>query len=300
MTQHSAVIAEPAFTLKIVNGNVGVIYIDVPNEKVNTLKAEFAQQFHAILQQAQSTSGLKGLVITSGKKDSFIAGADISMIANCTSKEQASELSKQGHTLFDKIENYPLPIIAAIHGVCLGGGLELALACHARICSDDDKTKLGLPEVQLGLLPGSGGTQRLPRLIGIPNALDMMLTGRQLKGKQALKMRLVDDAVPVSILLDTAVELAQKGGVKRKPLPWQQRLLSSNLLRNKVFSSAKEKTLSKTQGHYPAPEKIIQVVKAGMNSGLKTGFAEEAKAFGELAMTPESAALRSLFLPLPH
>lgn len=295
MTQHSAVITEPAFTLKIVNGNVGVIYIDVPNEKVNTLKAEFAQQFHAILQQAQSTSGLKGLVITSGKKDSFIAGADISMIANCTSKEQASELSKQGHTLFDKIENYPLPIIAAIHGACLGGGLELALACHARICSDDDKTKLGLPEVQLGLLPGSGGTQRLPRLIGIPNALDMMLTGRQLKGKQALKMRLVDDVVPVSILLDTAVELAQKGGVKRKPLPWQQRLLSSKLLRNKVFSSAKEKTLSKTQGHYPAPEKIIQVVKAGMNSGLKTGFAEEAKAFGELAMTPESAALRSLF-----
>ncbi|SQI38736.1 Fatty acid oxidation complex subunit alpha [Providencia alcalifaciens] len=156
MTQHSTVVTEPAFTLKIVNGNVGVIYIDVPNEKVNTLKAEFAQQFHAILQQAQSTSGLKGLVITSGKKDNFIAGADISMIANCTSKEQASELSKQGHTLFDKIENYPLPIIAAIHGACLGGGLELALACHARVCSDDDKTKLGLPEVQLGLLPGVG------------------------------------------------------------------------------------------------------------------------------------------------
>ncbi|MFB9996782.1 fatty acid oxidation complex subunit alpha FadJ [Providencia rustigianii] len=298
MGQHStqnAGTGNQAFRLEIVNQNVGVIYIDVPNEKVNTLKAEFAEQFYAILQKAQSTSGLKGLVITSGKKDSFIAGADISMIASCTSKEQASELSKQGHTLFDKIENYPLPIIAAIHGACLGGGLELALACHARICTSDDKTKLGLPEVQLGLLPGSGGTQRLPRLIGVPNALDMMLTGRQIKGKQALKMRLVDDVVPESILLVTAVELAQKGSVRRKPLHWQQRLLSSRLLRNTVFNSAKEKTLSKTQGHYPAPEKIIQVVKAGMNSGLKIGFAEEAKAFGELAMTPESAALRSLF-----
>ena len=306
MKQHSAIEVEtasemdtktsqPAFRLEIYNENVGVIFIDVPNEKVNTLKAEFAEQFLAILQQAQSTSGLKGLVITSGKKDNFIAGADISMIANCENKEQASELSKEGHLLFDKIDNYPLPIIAAIHGACLGGGLELALACHARICSNDEKTRLGLPEVQLGLLPGSGGTQRLPRLIGIPHALDLMLTGRQLRAKQALKIGLVDDVVPESILLDVAVQLAKKGGVKRPVIHWQQRLLSSKLLRNQVFNSAKQKALSKTKGHYPAPDKIIQVVKTGMNNGAKAGYAQEAKAFGELVMTPESAALRSLF-----
>lgn len=284
-----------AFSLEIYDENVGVIFIDVPNEKVNTLKAEFAQQFLTILQKAQSTSGLKGLVITSGKKDNFIAGADISMIAHCESKAQASELSKEGHLLFDKIDNYPLPIIAAIHGACLGGGLELALACHARVCSNDDKTRLGLPEVQLGLLPGSGGTQRLPRLIGIPHALDLMLTGRQLKGKQALKLGLVDDVVPESILLDVAVKMVKKGGVKRPAIHWQQRLLSCKLLRNQVFNSARQKVLGKTKGHYPAPEKIIHTVKTGMNKGVQAGYAEEAKAFGELVMTPESAALRNLF-----
>lgn len=300
MTQHSATegqtdVLKDAFRLEVHSQTVGVIFIDVPNDKVNTLKAEFAEQFLAILQQAQSTSGLKGLVIASGKKDSFIAGADISMIANCKSKEDACELSREGHKLFDKLENYPLPIIAAIHGVCLGGGLELALACHARVCSSDDKTRLGLPEVQLGLLPGSGGTQRLPKLVGIPTALDLMLTGRQLSAKQALRIGLVDDVVPETILLDVAVQMAQKAKIRRPPIHWQQRLLSSRLLRNKVFSSAKRSVLSKTKGHYPAPEKIIQVVKTGVEKGAKAGYEAEAKAFGELVMTPESAALRSLF-----
>ncbi|MCW2254107.1 3-hydroxyacyl-CoA dehydrogenase/enoyl-CoA hydratase/3-hydroxybutyryl-CoA epimerase [Providencia alcalifaciens] len=300
MSHHSATeiqfeVSKDAFRFEVHSQSVGVIFIDVPNEKVNTLKADFVQQFLAILQQAQSTSGLKGLVITSGKKDSFIAGADISMIANCKSKDEASELSREGHKLFDKLENYPLPIIAAIHGVCLGGGLELALACHARVCSDDDKTRLGLPEVQLGLLPGSGGTQRLPKLIGIPNALELMLTGRQLKAKQAQRIRLVDDVVPEAILLDVAIKMAKKDKIQRAPIHWQSRLLSSKLLRNKVFSSAKQTALNKTKGHYPAPEKIIQVVKIGIEKGTKAGFKAEAKAFGELVMTPESAALRSLF-----
>lgn len=300
MSHHSTAdvqseVSKDAFRFEVHSQSVGVIFIDVPDEKVNTLKAEFVEQFLAILQKAQSTSGLKGLVLTSGKKDSFIAGADISMIANCKSKDEASELSRKGHKLFDKLENYPLPIIAAIHGVCLGGGLELALACHARVCSDDDKTRLGLPEVQLGLLPGSGGTQRLPRLIGIPKALELMLTGRQLKAKQAQKIRLVDVVVPETILLDVAIEMAKKDKIQRAPIHWQSRLLSSKLLRNKVFSSAKQTALKKTKGHYPAPEKIIQVVKTGMEKGINAGFEAEAKAFGELVMTPESAALRSLF-----
>ncbi|EKT55660.1 fatty acid oxidation complex subunit alpha FadJ [Providencia sneebia] len=284
-----------AFHLEVYSQTVGIIFIDVPNEKVNTLKAEFAQQFLAILQKAQSISGLKGLVITSGKKDSFIAGADISMIANCHSEEEASELSREGQRLFDKLENYPLPIIAAIHGACLGGGLELALACHARVCSNSDKTRLGLPEVQLGLLPGSGGTQRLPKLVGIPKALDLMLTGRQLRAKQALRIGLVDDVVPETILLDVAVEMAKKTKIQRKPIHWQQRLLGSKLLRNNVFSSAKRSVLKKTKGHYPAPEKIIRVVKTGIEHGSKAGYEAEAKAFGKLVMTPQSVALRSLF-----
>ncbi len=284
-----------AFRFEVHSQDVGLIIIDVPNEKINTLKAEFVTQFEAILKQAQSISGLKGLVITSGKRDSFIAGADISMIAQCESKQQASELSRAGQALFDKLENYPLPIIAAIHGVCLGGGLELALACHGRVCSIDDKTRLGLPEVQLGLLPGSGGTQRLPQLIGVVNALDLMLTGRQVKAKQALKMQLVDDIVPHAILLETAIKRARAGYQERRSLPWQQKVLASKWIRHWLFDSVKQKIHRKTKGHYPAPEQIINTVRIGLEQGVKAGLAAEATAFGQLVMTPESVALRGLF-----
>ncbi|MDC9582554.1 fatty acid oxidation complex subunit alpha FadJ [Xenorhabdus sp. PR6a] len=291
---------QSVFSFSVRDDKVGIITIDVPGEKVNTLKAEFVDQFLVIFEKAQQVSDLKGLVIISGKPDTFIAGADISMIAHCQSPQEATELAEKGQKLFAQIADYSLPIVAAIHGACLGGGLELALACHARICSLDEKTRLGLPEVQLGLLPGSGGTQRLPRLIGVSAALDIILTGRQLKAKQAQRLGVVDDAVPLDILLDVAVQYIKKGNVKkgivkRKPLAWSQRMLASTLGRPLLFSMVHQKTREKTRGHYPAPEKIINVIRAGLEKGSEKGFQLEAKAFGELAMTPESAALRSLF-----
>ncbi|WP_338804876.1 fatty acid oxidation complex subunit alpha FadJ [Xenorhabdus griffiniae] len=286
---------QSVFRFSVRDDKVGIITIDVPGEKVNTLKAEFVEQFLIMFEKAQQVSGLKGLVIVSGKPDTFIAGADISMIANCQTQEEASALAEKGQKLFAQIANYSLPVVAAIHGACLGGGLELALACHARICSLDEKTRLGLPEVQLGLLPGSGGTQRLPRLIGVSAALDIILTGRQLKAKQALRLGVVDDAVPLDILLDVAVQYVKKGIVKRKPLAWSQRMLASALGRPLLFQMAHKKTREKTRGHYPAPEKIINVIRAGLEKGSEKGFQLEAKAFGELAMTQESEALRSLF-----
>ncbi|SFU52930.1 fatty acid oxidation complex subunit alpha FadJ [Xenorhabdus koppenhoeferi] len=286
---------QSVFNFSVRDDNVGVITIDVPGEKVNTLKAEFVEQFQTTFEKAQQVSGLKGLVIISGKPDTFIAGADISMIAGCQTQEEATELAEKGQKLFATIANYPLPIVAAIHGACLGGGLELALACHARICSLDDKTRLGLPEVQLGLLPGSGGTQRLPRLVGVSAALDMILTGRQLKARQAKRLGVVDDAVPLDILLDVAVQYAKKGIIKRKPLAWSQRIMASALGRPLLFHMVHQKTQAKTHGHYPAPEKIINVIRTGLEKGAIHGFKAEARVFGELAMSPESAALRSLF-----
>ncbi|MDX7988424.1 fatty acid oxidation complex subunit alpha FadJ [Xenorhabdus sp. 12] len=286
---------QSVFSFSVRDDKVGIVTIDVPDEKVNTLKAEFVEQFLVIFEEAKQVSGLKGLVIVSGKPDTFIAGADISMIANCQTQEEASALAEKGQKLFTQIANYPLPIVAAIHGACLGGGLEFALACHARICSLDEKTRLGLPEVQLGLLPGSGGTQRLPRLIGVSAALDMILTGRQLKAKQAQRLGVVDDAVPLDILLDVAVKYVKKGAIKRKPLAWSQRMLASALGRPLLFHMVQQKTREKTHGHYPAPEKIINVIRTGLEKGLDKGFQAEARAFGELAMTQESAALRSLF-----
>ena len=194
--ENSITAPDSAFSLMFTNEHIGIITIDVPGEKVNTLKAEFAEQISSILHKAQQYPNLKGLVLISGKPDSFIAGADITMIAGCKTAAEASQLALKGQTVMSQIASFSVPVVAAIHGACLGGGLELALACHARICSLDDKTQLGLPEVQLGLLPGSGGTQRLPRLIGAPKALELMLTGRSLRAKQALKLGLVDDAVP--------------------------------------------------------------------------------------------------------
>ncbi|MGP9434781.1 fatty acid oxidation complex subunit alpha FadJ [Ewingella sp. AOP8-B2-18] len=286
---------DSAFKLTFTNQHVGIITIDVPNEKVNTLKAEFVEQIGKILQKAQQYSQLKGLVLISGKTDSFIAGADISMISGCKTAREASELATKGQTVMSHISAFPVPVVAAIHGACLGGGLELALACHARICSLDDKTQLGLPEVQLGLLPGSGGTQRLPRLIGAPKALDMMLTGRSIRAKQAQRMGLVDDAVPQSILLQTAIDRVLQGRKTRAPLPWQARLAGGPLGKALLFSVVRKKTRAKTHGNYPATEKIIDVVKQGLDSGRTSGYQAEAEAFGELVMTPQSAALRGLF-----
>lgn len=284
-----------AFTLTMRLDNVGVITIDVPDEKMNTLKEAFAGQIRAVLKQARANPQLAGLVIISGKPDSFIAGADISMIAACDTAAQAEALALAGQAVMDEIEALPVTVVAAIHGACLGGGLELALACHRRVCTLDDKTRLGLPEVQLGLLPGSGGTQRLPRLTGASTALDMILTGKTLRARAALKCGLVDDAVPHSILLETAVRLALKPRSAKKPLPLRERLLTGPAGRAILFALAKRQTQAKTHGNYPATAKIIHVVRCGLEQGSGSGYAAEAQAFGELAMTPQSAALRSLF-----
>jgi 3-hydroxyacyl-CoA dehydrogenase/enoyl-CoA hydratase/3-hydroxybutyryl-CoA epimerase len=275
--------------------HVGVITIDVPGEKMNTLKAEFVPQIKAVLAEARSNPQLAGLVLISGKRDNFVAGADISMIANCQTAEEAEALARQGQEVMAEIAALPFPVVAAIHGACLGGGLELALACSARICTLDEKTRLGLPEVQLGLLPGSGGTQRLPKLIGVSQALPLILSGKQLRAKQALKLGVVDDAVPQSILLETAVAQVHKGKVTRRELALRDRIMQAPLARSVLFALAKRQTDSKTQGNYPATDRILQVVRTGLEQGSHTGHAAEARAFGQLAMTPESAALRSLF-----
>ena len=284
-----------AFRLQMRPDNIGVITIDVPGEKMNTLKAEFATQVMAVISQARRNSQLVGLVLISGKPDNFIAGADISMIDRCHSAEEATALSRQGQEVMANIAALPFPVVAAIHGACLGGGLELALACDARICTLDEKTRLGLPEMQLGLLPGTGGTQRLPRLIGVSQALTLMLSGKTLRAGQARRLGLVDDAVPQAILLQTALEQVVKGKKPQRTLPTRERLMQAPLARHALFAIAKKQTNRKTQGNYPAADRIIDVVRIGLEQGSRSGFDAEARAFGELAMTPESAALRSLF-----
>ncbi len=287
-----------AFRIQKNENGVAIVSIDVPNETMNVLKAEFSEQITQVLDDLEQDNSVQGVVVISGKDNSFVAGADVSMLEACQTAQQATSIARGGQDIFDRIEQFAKPVVAAIHGPALGGGLELALACHIRVCSDDSKTVMGLPEVQLGLLPGSGGTQRLPALISVQKAMTMMLTGSQQRPKQALKAGIVDHVVPRSILLEKAQELALAGKPKRrKPkLTLVQKLLERTPIgRNVLFSQARKQTLKKTQGNYPAPMAIIDCIETGLRKGRRNGFDIESQQFGELVMTSESKALRSVF-----
>ncbi|MDA0125268.1 MULTISPECIES: fatty acid oxidation complex subunit alpha FadJ [Vibrio] len=288
---------QKAFSLKIDEQNIAWLAIDVPNEKMNTLQAAFADEMKEIFAQLKDTSGVKGVIIHSLKPDNFVAGADVRMLEACTTASEAEALAKQGQELFQQLSDLPYPVVAAIHGPCLGGGLELALACDYRVCTDSDKTRLGLPEVQLGLLPGSGGTQRLPRLIGLLPSLDLILTGKQLRAKKAKKLGVVDACVPETILLDVVKQLIEKGKNKgKKKQSTKEKLMSgSGLGRKFVFEQAAKKTNEKTRGNYPATVAILEVIQHGLEKGFAQGQELEAKRFGELVMSSESKALRSIF-----
>lgn len=291
---------ERAFHLTIDEQNIAWLAIDVPGEKMNTLQAAFAQEMQEVFAtlEAQKTS-LKGMVIHSLKPDNFIAGADVRMLNACQSASEAQALAKQGQEMFQTLSDLPFPVVAAIHGPCLGGGLELALACHYRVCSDADITRLGLPEVQLGLLPGSGGTQRLPRLIGLLPSLDLILTGKQLRAKKAKQLGVIDACVVETILLDVAKKyVLDNSGKKRHQANTsaKEKLISHTQLGRKlIFDQAAKKTKQKTRGNYPAADAILEVIRHGLDRGFKAGLELEAKRFGDLVMSSESKALRSIF-----
>ncbi|MEL7290978.1 MAG: fatty acid oxidation complex subunit alpha FadJ [Pseudomonadota bacterium] len=291
---------QTAFKLAIDEQNIAWLSIDVPGEKMNTLQAAFAEEMEAIfVQLAEHKSSLKGLILHSLKPDNFVAGADVRMLDACTSAKEAQALAERGQQMFQQLADLPYPVVAAIHGPCLGGGLELALACDYRVCTDSDKTRLGLPEVQLGLLPGSGGTQRLPRLIGLLPSLDMILTGKQLRAKKAKKLGVVDQVVPHTILLDVAKDLVEKHSgskkAKRKVSAKEKLMANTGLGRKVIFEQAAKKTREKTRGNYPAADAILEVIRFGLEKGFDKGQQKEAERFGELVMTPESKALRSIF-----
>jgi 3-hydroxyacyl-CoA dehydrogenase/enoyl-CoA hydratase/3-hydroxybutyryl-CoA epimerase len=292
-----------ALTLERRPDGVGVIRIDVPGESVNTLRGDFAEELAALLDVVESSGDVRAVVIASGKRDGFVAGADIKMLMALKTAADVSELSRRGQRALDRLEELSKPVVAAIHGACLGGGLELALACHGRVASSDEKTKLGLPEVQLGLLPALGGTQRLPRLVGTDVALDLLLTGKQLDARRALRAGLVDEVVPPAIVVEVAAKAAlaridkSKNGKKRsRTQALKEALLVKNPLGRLVFfDQARKRTLAKTHGNYPAAERILEVVRLGFSAGMRAGLGAEASAFGELAVSGEARELMGIF-----
>jgi 3-hydroxyacyl-CoA dehydrogenase/enoyl-CoA hydratase/3-hydroxybutyryl-CoA epimerase len=282
-------------TREIGPDGVLVVTIDVPGERVNTLGKAMMGEFDALLSELETPGAVRALVIRSGKPDNFIAGADIREFSTIRSAMEGETLSRAGQALVDRLEAVPIPVVAAVHGSCMGGGLEMALACRYRVASDDAKTVLGLPEVMLGLIPGAGGTQRLPRLVGLRTGLDMILTGRALKATRALKAGVVDDVVPAPALLlaarRAAVGLAD-GSLKteRGGIP-----ASEWLLRPVIFRKARQSVLEKTGGHYPAPLRALDAVQRGTALPLAEGLRIEARHFGELAVSDVSRALVSVF-----
>jgi 3-hydroxyacyl-CoA dehydrogenase/enoyl-CoA hydratase/3-hydroxybutyryl-CoA epimerase len=272
-----------------------VLWFDLPDSSVNVFRPDIEDDLHAALEEFEADPP-PTLVIASAK-DSFCVGADVEVILDARDGEELTRLSKSLQQTMNRIEDLPFPTVAAIEGNCLGGGLELALACDHRVAADTNTTRLGLSEVQLGLIPGGGGTVRLPRLVGIEDGLDMILTGRRLRADRARRKGLVDDVVHTAILIDTAFELADKPRPDASILDRAKSLaLAGNPVgRRLVFSRARDSVQKRTHGNMPAPLRAIDVVATGLEDGFEAGLEAEARAFGELAFTPEARALIHIF-----
>ena len=278
---------------------IATLWLDNKKEKMNVVSPAVIGFFGDIFRQIEEDESVKAAIFISGKKD-FMAGADIRSFA-IEKEGEFRPFQKAGHQTLDKIEKSSKPFIAAIHGTCFGLGTELSLACHARIATNHPSTKFGLPEVKVGILPGGGGTQRLPRLIGIQKALDVMLTGKNIYAGKAKKIGLVDELTYPGKLHQAATLLAKrilKTPIKKrktkKTLP--EKLLENNPIgRSILFNQARKMALRQSQGNYPAIPAIIDCVETGIKKGLKAGYEKELEWFEKLMLTPESKALRSLF-----
>ncbi len=285
-----------------VEDGIAVITFDLPDEPVNKFSQAVKDEFRAVFGELERDQSVVGAVLISGKTDSFVAGADIDEFLVWTTAAQAEQASRDGHAMLDTLEHLRVPVVAAIHGACMGGGLEAALACAYRIATDHPKTVLALPEVQLGIFPGAGGTQRLPRTVGLQAALDMILTGKNIRARKALQMGLVHEMVHPSILRRIAVQRAREiaDGTRDRNPPSRKHdakalLLDDNPVgRAIVLRQAREMTLKKTRGNYPAPLAALEAVAAGYHDREK-GYREEARLFGEMAMTPVSRELIGIF-----
>ena len=281
------------FTLEK-HDDLAIVTMDMQDVAQNVLNQKMQPEFEAILDKIANDDRLNALIFRSGKKDCFLAGADISMFQTIDSAEQASQASGLLHALFQRIADLNMTTVCAIDGICLGGGLELALVFDYRVASDSPATRIGVPEVQLGLLPGGGGTTRLPRLIDLPVALDMILTGKQLDGKRAKAAGLVDALVAPQALMDVARVFSQKGKPARDK-SIKQKLLSTTLARKLIISQARKSALKATKGHYPAPLKILDVIERSLGADLPQALLNEAQGFGDLLVTPESQQLVNIF-----
>ncbi len=277
---------------------VALLFLDVQGQSVNTISPALIDELEAELLPLFDDPAVRAFVLASGKPEGFIAGADVKILETMKTAEEIQAMSRRGNALLKRMSESPKPVVAAVHGAALGGGLEVALACRYILASDDPSTVLGAPEVMLGLLPGGGGTQRLPRRVGLPSALPMLLTGQRIRARRALKMGLVDALTTPGGIADTAARAARAlvdGTLAPRELPMSQRALLLPPLCLLALRTAREQVMRRTRGLYPAPLAILDCVQTGLLHGLDRGLECETSWFGKLGAGPESRSLVRLF-----
>ncbi|MEP6959469.1 MAG: 3-hydroxyacyl-CoA dehydrogenase NAD-binding domain-containing protein, partial [Nitrospirota bacterium] len=304
------------FKTGILDEGILLAGFDYFGKSVNVLNVESMSEWREIVQFAQQSAAVKCVVLVSVKEGNFCAGADLEQMHDAQRRrsfQEMEELVITAHRLFEAMERSPKPFVAAVEGVCVGGGLELALACHARIASTHPRTCFALPEIKLGILPGFGGTQRLPRLIGLPAALEMITTGTTLFPRQALRMGLVEGmvtSIPSTVrtleriqketLVQAAIAHARVLGstpARRRPLRASQRFLSLLVVRSLVCRYARHQVFKRVRHFYPAPLRAIDAVEGGMRVSILEGSLNiEKPLLLDLMASSISAHLVGLFL----
>jgi 3-hydroxyacyl-CoA dehydrogenase / enoyl-CoA hydratase / 3-hydroxybutyryl-CoA epimerase len=294
---------QAALTLEISGDGVAWLVFDKPGARVNVLTGEVMARLDALLGEVEAGARdgrIRAVVVRSGKDGSFIAGADVNQIAALTDPREAEEGATLGQRVLTRLDRLPVPTVAAVDGTCLGGGTELILACDARIASDRPETRIGLPEVKLGIIPGFGGTTRLPRIIGLSDALGMILTGANASASKAQRIGLISERMHVGVLYDRAaalgLELATGGSLPRRRRRILKRALDGTPIgRRIVLRQARKQVLKETRGHYPAPLAALDVIRKSIKLPLDTALAVEAEAVGTLIVSDVSKNLIHVF-----
>ncbi len=286
---------QAALTLEVDGDGVACLTFDDPAARHNILSTSLMATLDARLAEIEERArdgAVHALVVRSGKSGSFIAGADIREIAGITDPARGAAGAREGQRIFARLAALPLPTIAAIGGTCLGGGTELALACDRRIAADDDATRIALPEVRLGIIPGFGGTTRLPRLVGVRAAAELIVTGRAVSARRAERIGLVDERVPPSILDARAGEIAlalaeARGGGERAAKPdggLARRVENSAVGRKAILWAARKRVMKETGGHYPAPLAALDTIDRTLALPIEEALGVEAEAVGRLVV----------------
>lgn len=295
-----------SLTLSFPEPDIALITFDLPGKGANILSRSVLDELAKFLDQLQSRKDLAGLVIKSGKPGTFIAGADIrEFLASLgAAKSEVVAMCRRGQTLFGRLSQLPFVSVAAIEGICVGGGAELAIGCDRRVMADTPKTEYGFPEVKLGLYPGWGGTVRAPRLVGLANALEMITTGENVDPRAALVMGLVSDVVPPDKLLASAIGVVRAEQKTKQYVRDRERLLGPIAVEPTelgfLAATASAMIQQETKGQYPAPVAALELLLETCGLPAEEALVREAEGMAELFGTPVNAALINVFFLIDH